>query len=144
MATPQSRPRARAAQVVRTVVDDELVVYDTATHAAHALTAEGRAVFERCDGTRDVDELARKTGLDTAQVRAVLRELEAASLLERPLLRRRELGPATLAAAAFVTTIVVPRAAAAASCTPLLGNCASLPCCPGLICILQGVLRRCL
>jgi hypothetical protein len=65
-------------------VEDELVVYDTATHMAHALSAEAASVWERCDGTRSCVQIARELGVEDEFVQRAVTELERCGLLEQP------------------------------------------------------------
>ena len=50
------RPKKRGGCHVREI-GDERVVYDPATHQVGVLNATAVFIFERCDGTRTVDDL---------------------------------------------------------------------------------------
>lgn len=51
------RPRQRD-HVVRTVVADDLVLFDADTNRAFTLNPQAAAVWALCDGTRTADDLA--------------------------------------------------------------------------------------
>jgi len=131
-------PRAREEGLVIKALSDELLVYDLERHEAHCLNRAAALVWGRCDGRTTVSEVAALFGEEskgTATEEAVwlaLDGLREAHLLRdgagrnpeaaRRVSRRTLIRTLGLAAAALplVTSIVVPRAAAAQSV-----NCAS-------------------
>ena len=121
------RPRPRTAGIVTERVDDELVVYDQESHAAHCLSHAAASVWECCDGTRSPQEISRELILEPELVERALSELRRCGLLdEGPVAvrdySRREAGVklAKVGGAAFaaplIYSVVVASAAAAASC----------------------------
>jgi hypothetical protein len=145
-----SRPRPRSRQdglVVERLGDDETLIYDVATHRAHCLNPAAAAVWSACNGRRDFDDIAQHVarelpGFSAEMVSIAVHRLDRAHLLtgnagaEMP--RRTALRRLTVAGALLplVSSIVVPEAAQAASCSPAGGCCASKSdCCPGLNCV---------
>ncbi len=144
-------PTARRDDVVFTEVEDQVVAYDTRAHVTHCLNPVAALVWRLADGSRsDADlagEVAALHGAEAAPalVGLALERLKDAGLLQAqvgsPLRSRREMmrmiGLASVAsAAALVTTVAVPHAAAAQSCLPNGAPCAFIvACCPGCICI---------
>lgn len=119
----RSVPEQRDDLIVQKV-GDEVIVYDLASHRAHSLNRTAALVFEKLDGKRDLDALARHLGkaLGSAPQRGLVaeavNELAAANLL-RPgaaLPRRSVLRGFAVGLLPVVVTIAVPPAAAAASC----------------------------
>lgn len=111
----------------------EYLVYRTESDEAAALNPAAAAVFDLCDGTRDVDEIvaalvASDRPLDRDTVLLGLAELAEAGLIDdapaEPRMSRREmlmkLGAGTAAAAAIpvVELVVAPSMAAAQSPAP--------------------------
>jgi hypothetical protein len=132
-------------------LSDELLVYDLECHRAHCLNRAAAHVWRSCDGQQPVRQIAAslsaelKAPVDEQVVWSALDQLERARLLEErlarpralPKLSRRELvGQLSLAAiiaAPLVTTILAPRAQAAASCVASGGSCTtSVQCCSGV------------
>jgi hypothetical protein len=80
--------KARTEGLLIDALGDELVVYDTQSHAMHRLNESAAAVWRLCDGKRTVSDIAvalsgeLSTPLDEDAVLLALDELEAASLLE--------------------------------------------------------------
>jgi hypothetical protein len=155
------RPKARREGLIVQQVDEETIVYDEERDRVHCLNALAAAVWQRSDGRRDVEGLARRVGQDlgaAVEVEAVhlaLGKLHKAKLVDtaapgrstavgrRAALRR--LGTAALVP--IVSTIVAPRASEAATlvadggCCSNAQECASRHCvamtsanCPGTIC----------
>jgi len=75
-------PKARTEGVISERIDDELVVYDEVSHMAHALAADARSVWERCDGCRSPAEIAQGLGMPPATVQQALDELQECGLLD--------------------------------------------------------------
>lgn len=51
------QPKARITGLVVENVIDEYVVYDTRNHKAHNLNPTAAWIWNRCDGSRDVEQL---------------------------------------------------------------------------------------
>ena len=77
-----SRPKARTEDLIVERVEDELVVYDQRSQAAHALSREATAVWESCDGSLAASDIGEHAGLETAAVEGALAELRANDLLD--------------------------------------------------------------
>jgi hypothetical protein len=148
------KPRARRGDLLTRVVEDELLVYDLRSHKAHCLNRTTAAVFERCDGTLGVVELAAAlsatagSAVPDSVVWIALEQLSSANLLEAPIApppeaidqaRRRTLRRMTLASGVAilmpaVATILAPTPAYAANClttdctgAAVLGDCCGIP-----------------
>jgi hypothetical protein len=84
------RPKARSRELLVQAVGDELLVYDTERHRAHALNHSVAEIWKRCDGVAAPADIARS--LDRALqlpvsedfVRYGLDELDRFHLLEVP------------------------------------------------------------
>ena len=140
---------------------DELLVYDGEKHKAHCLNKTAAMVWLACSGDATVPEIAKKLedyfhSSDDALVRLSVAKLHNAGLLEksdivfdsRESLNRRDvlkrIRAIAVVALPVVTTMLVPMAAAAASCFPLLHTCSSgAQCCSGH-CGLSGIKLVCL
>jgi hypothetical protein len=126
-------------------VAGETLVYDVERHRAHCLNRPAALIWSACDGTRDsaaiADELAASLPeVSVEMVEIAVSRLARARLLtaEEGLPRRALLRRLSLAAGLMplVSSIVVPEAAAAASCQPAGGCCSrKADCCPGLNCV---------
>lgn len=55
---PPRRPR-RVDRVHERVTDDEIVLFDPRTEGVHALNRTAAAIWDLCDGDRDVESIAR-------------------------------------------------------------------------------------
>jgi hypothetical protein len=125
-------------------VNDEVLIFDTASQKGHCLDATAALVWERCDGSSSVAEVAatieaRGHQDGRAIVEAALVELAAASLIvpggsgraRRAAISRRRalLTVGAVAGAVFVQSLVAPPAWA--GCSPAgtvpLGGCGN--CC---------------
>jgi hypothetical protein len=129
-------PLARKGDIFAENLPEEVVLYDKTNHKVHCLNKTAAAIWESCDGTRTVDDLAQiieaKFGApsDRKLVLLALEELEKAGLLESGSVmvpdagltsRREAVGKIALAGTALVTTIVgsAPRAhASTGGCPP--------------------------
>jgi hypothetical protein len=118
-------PLARSEGLIVKELDGELLVYDSETNLAHALSVETATLWRACDGCADTRALSARchTSVDVVQITvARLREL---GLLEgedaqdgdtrRDALRKITIAGAGLAAVPTISSIVVPTAAQAAS-----------------------------
>ena len=139
-------------------LDDELLVYDSLRCRGHSLNKTAARVWLACDGKTSLGELIEGQGSGGMTERTVwlaLRRLQRARLLEpdsiqMDILRKtrrdalRKLGIAAGMMAPLVTSLVIPPAAAAASCFALLHSCTTnAQCCSGH-CGLSGVKLVCL
>jgi hypothetical protein len=161
-------PLARQESLIVKELADETLVYDLKTDQAHCLNQTAALVWNNCDGRKSVSEIAGllqkklQAPIDNQVIWMALDQLEEFKLLERPVLRPphiagmsrrqmvRAMGLAAAVALPLITSIVVPTAAQAASCTaqsqrdlqcPCSNNaeCASGCCdCEVGVCIPQG------
>jgi hypothetical protein len=134
---------------------DETLVYHKENHRAHCLNRTAAEVWKLCDGEKTVAEITEtlvqesKSPVDEELVWLTLRRLSKAGLLvkqkrqEQILASRRavmrKIGMAAMALP-IVTSILVPTAEAAVSCSVTGEFCNPRPCCPGHICISIGPL----
>ena len=149
----QILPSARRDGLVVKKINNETLVYDTERQTAHCLNHTAALIWERCDGSRTVDELScfldNSDGLNEDQrgqiVWIALDELTKSHLLENPIekletaksLSRRQLmkfaGIAALIAIPAVTTIIAPMPTQASTCLASGQGCSvSAQCCSGL------------
>lgn len=120
----------RKSGLLSTVVDGQVVIYETASHQTHCINALAAQVWNLCDGQHDRDSMVRtleaagKTVADTGELVdaaldrfAALGLLDDASPIARAALDRRALGAAAMKglAAGLVVSVMVPERAAAAS-----------------------------
>jgi hypothetical protein len=127
------RPLARKSDLYAENLPEEVILYDKSNNKVHCLSKTAAAIWESCDGTRSVDDLAQiveaKLGAPTDRkvVSLALAELEKAELLEAgsgivldaALTSRREaVGKIALAGTALVATIVASSPTAHASARP--------------------------
>jgi hypothetical protein len=123
-------PVARKSDLFAENLPEEVVLYDKTNNKVHCLGKTAAAVWESCDGTRTVDDLAQiveaRFGVpaDRKVVLLALEELENADLLEpgsgivanTGLTSRREvMGKIAMASTALVATIMAAAPAAHAS-----------------------------
>lgn len=124
-------PRARREGLTVESIDNEVLVFDETAQRMHCLNRAAALVWEHCDGTTPVAEIADKLGSDlgtTADEEVVhfaLRQLAEQDLLEEAstlpsgggVTRRQLLARLGVAAVVVpvVTSIVAPSPAAAAS-----------------------------
>jgi hypothetical protein len=126
------RPRARKTGLLIEAVDDEVLVYDTERHRAHALNRSAADIWRWCDGGATPAEIAARLsdarGVPVGEefVRLGLEQLHEFHLLEpwpagSPRPSRRELiraGGLVGLALPVITSIVAPIAAEAQSGLP--------------------------
>lgn len=152
-------PTARKAGLVVQEVPDEVLVYDLNTNKAHCLNKTAAAVWQSCDGTKSISDiasiLAGQSGASVSDeiVWLAIDQLNENNLLESKLKadfagqsRRdvlKKLGLAAVVALPIVASLVAPKSAMASvscGCTassqcPARTGCASLTCCNAdLIC----------
>ncbi|HXX24702.1 MAG TPA: PqqD family protein [Terriglobia bacterium] len=123
-------PVARKSDIFAENLPEEVVLYDKTNNKVHCLGKTAAAVWESCDGTRTVGDLAQiveaRFGVPTDRkvVLLALEELENADLLEAGsgivantgLTSRREvMGKIAMASTALVATIMAAAPAAHAS-----------------------------
>ncbi|HEX6509734.1 MAG TPA: PqqD family protein [Chloroflexota bacterium] len=144
-------PRARQAGLVVRELDEETVVYDLERDQAHCLGPTAALIWKHCDGQTTVpelvallqEELSTPVGEDTVWQAIV--ELGGYHLLEEQVSRpaggtmsRRELmrraGIATVVGLPLITSLAVPTAAMAASCSAGSGRTTGCPCAKGSDC----------
>jgi hypothetical protein len=128
------RPLRRVDDLVLTASGEDLLVYDTATHALHTLNPMSAQVFQRCDGTATIDDLIGEPGLDEHTLLLAIELLQRAGLLDGVSLtglptitsRRGFLRKAGIALGVpAIASVTMPMASAAQSvtCTPSGGPC---------------------
>lgn len=119
--------KTRDAGIVTQIAGTELLIYDLERHRAISLNQTAHQVFNSCDGTRTVEEIADILKMPEEMILLALDRLETYNLLKvdeplaifTPITRResiRRIGLACVGAFPFVTGIVAPMAANAASC----------------------------
>ena len=136
------------------------LVYDRGRHAASCLNEFAARVWRECDGETSVPAIAAALGEDERAVWLALHQLTKAQLLTEAIAfppdmsaakSRREIGARLgLGAAAFVTSIVAPMPAqAASSCGTLNQPCVALSpgllgtCCPNMNLLCTGPVGIC-
>jgi hypothetical protein len=152
--------RARKEGLLVHPVEDEVLVYDLSRHKAHCLNQAAATVWKHCDGRRSVQELARTAGhdldvtFDEEMAWLALRQLDQARLLEErimprlrsPKISRREVikrvGLAAAVSVPFISSIISPTPAQAATCVAKgLACTSSLQCCSK---VCNGGTHKCL
>ena len=123
-------PLARKNDIFTENLPEEVILYDKTNNQAHCLKKTAAAVWENCDGTRSVEDLAQiveqklGTPIDRDVVLLALEELEKAGLLESGVdvipnaalaSRREAVGKIALAGTALVVTMVAAAPSAHAS-----------------------------
>ncbi len=122
------RPQSRVSGILWQELGDELLVFDSERHRAHSLNPTSAAVWQACDGSRSVSEIAAQCRLEEPVVALALEQLQACWLLEgepwaelevvsrRSLLRRgAAVGAAVGFAVPVIRSITAPTLALAAS-----------------------------
>ena len=124
------KPLVRKRDIFVENLPEEVVLYDKSNNKVHCLNKTAAAIWESCDGTRTVGELAHIAGAklgvppDRKVVMQALAELDKADLLEagrgmvsNPAFatRRKAVGKIALAGTALVATIVTSSPPAHAS-----------------------------
>lgn len=160
-ANHQTLPRARQTQIIIKEVGSELLVYDRNRDEAHCLNATAARVWAHCDGVITVAKMARllsnemRTPVAEEVVWLALEQLRKSRLLQEPLSQApfakpaqmeqmsrralvRRLGIAAAVTVPLVTSIIAPRAAAAASCLPTSSVCTTNAQCCSNNCLDNG------
>ncbi|MFZ0386092.1 MAG: PqqD family protein [Solirubrobacteraceae bacterium] len=103
-------------------IGDEVIIVDQDSGRAHCLSGLAAAIWDQCDGTHDVTQLAELSGATAVPIEAALAELDELSLLEPVAEQSQDLTRRTVArrainvgAGALVFTAVLPAVASAAS-----------------------------
>jgi hypothetical protein len=161
MSMPERAPHplARTEGLVVQELEGEVLVYDLERHKAHCLGSLLASVWRACDGTSDVEAIARRvakaTGspLDAPLAALAVHRLGRARLLQSKAVfladsgRRALLRSAAAVSGLTLMSIVAPHAAQAATCisraaceTTLNNACTGQPCCEGAgrLCKKQG------
>src|SRR6266699_2145840 len=145
--------RFQQRRLIARTIGDELLLFDEETSTAHCLNGIAGEMWMACEGRSSaaaVTDFLRPKWPDIEEevVWASLSKLAAAGLLEETTVletistgRReliRKLGfAAAVALPIVVTSVLIPPAAAAASCRGLGFACSDIhPCCSGLHCLL--------
>jgi hypothetical protein len=140
MAKRANPPLSQRDGLVIQSIGEELIVYDPETHKAHSLNRPAAAVFRQVDGKTPVAEIVGKLGKEfrgapaERVVQVALDRLGAAGLLTPAVNPRRRAVMRGLALLLpVVTSVVVPKPAAAASCARIGYTChnPTTPCCAG-------------
>jgi hypothetical protein len=150
--TTTPMPKAKTERLIVREIDSETLVYDRGRDAASCLSEFAARVWRECDGETSVAAIAAALGEDERAVWLALHQLTKAQLLTDAIAFPPDMGPAKsrreiggqlgLGAAAFVTSIVAPMPAQAASCLGLNTPCMTGVCCPPLVC--SGILLECM
>jgi hypothetical protein len=74
------KPKARRDGLISREIGPELVVYDTRTHAAHALDGVSARIWQRCDGSASIEDLAAL--IESAQDEESRREIATSALAQ--------------------------------------------------------------
>jgi len=139
------KPKARKEDILFDQVADELVVFDRQRQRAHRLNRTSALVWQNCDGTKTVAELAKilqkelNEVADENLVLLSLNQLDTAHLLEEPAKistqearssRREFLGKVGSVGVVslllpLITSMAVPTPAQAATCDSKSTNCGS-------------------
>jgi hypothetical protein len=145
--TTAPMPKAKTERLIVRDIDSETLVYDLGGYAASCLNEFAGRVWRECDGETSIAEIAAALGEDERAVWLALHQLTKARLLTEAIAfppdmsaakSRREVAKRLgLGAAAFVTSIVAPMPAqAASSCGRFRDPCTGGPgtgtCCAGL------------
>ena len=139
--TTNPMPKAKTERLIVREIDGETLVYDRGRDAASCLNEFAARVWRECDGETSVAAIAAALGEDERAVWLALHQLTKAQLLTEAIAfppdmsaaksRREVAGRLGLGAAAFVTSIVAPMPAQAATCLPVGALCTnSAQCCP--------------
>jgi len=122
MNAPETGVRRFRGGLITERIGDELIVIDQDSGCAHCLSGLAAAIWDRCDGTRDLTRLAELSGATAARVEAALAELDELGLLEPVAEQSQGLTRRTVARRAIkvgtgglVLSVALPTVASAAS-----------------------------
>jgi Coenzyme PQQ synthesis protein D (PqqD) len=139
-------PRARKDKLIIKELPDETLVYDLESDKAHCLNATAARVWKHCDGTTSVGEIAASLndGIATEPnedvVWLALDQLEEFQLLSQSITKpmrlagisrrqlMRTLGFTAALSIPLISSIIVPTAVQAASCTAINNRDNDCPC----------------
>ena len=146
MSERDARPLARTDNLLTQELDDELLVYDRASHNAHSLDRRAATLWRACDGVNTVGDLEKVVGASRDEVVEALAALSARGLLVTPfessgssrraMLRRGLVAGGVMAIGApVIRSVLVPEPAGAQSPGPCVQNgdpcTSSAQCCSG-------------
>lgn len=159
------KPLARKADIVVQELNEETLVYDLVTNKALALNKTSSMVWQYCDGTKTIKDIADllsikfKTIITNDFVWMSLEQLKKENLIEigslqftpfEGLSRRemvRKIGVASIVALPIISSLIAPKGVHAASCAFNLqatGCTADFQCCsPATTCTTGGTRRCC-
>ena len=153
--TANPMPKAKTERLIVREIDGETLVYDRSRDTASCLNEFAARVWRECDGETSVAAIAAALGEDERAVWLALHQLTKAQLLTEAIAfppdmsaakSRREIGGRLgLGAAAFVTSIVAPMPAQAASCLSQGAECipGGTACCAPFTCREVEGIHRC-
>jgi hypothetical protein len=147
-----NKPHARQDEIIVEELTDEILIYDLQGDTAYCLGHIAALIWKQCNGTHSVPQIMQavgaelKTPVEENVVINVLGQLSGARLLQvpfpshAPLLSRRALikCAGAVAATAFITSIVAPTAAEAATQFPRGARCAASAECQSGLCNMSG------
>lgn len=147
MKSVERLPRSLKQNLIIHDLDDETLIYDTASAHAYCLNRSSAFVWKYCDGKTTVSQAARLLQLelgapvDADLVWLAIKQLRRHGLVDRPgkspCVSRRELvlkyAPAAMALP-LIVSITAPTPAQAATCATVGQPCGPPPCCAGLNC----------
>jgi Protein of unknown function (DUF742) len=116
-------PNAKVSNIVQYETDGELLLYSIVSNKASCLNQTSKRIYDLCDGSNEIVDIAKKTKLPENLVRLAINDLSKQDLLterieinssRRELLRNIALISITLP---VITTLVAPAAVHAASIT---------------------------
>jgi hypothetical protein len=145
-------PEARQEGLVVQELSGEVLVYDRDSNQAHCLNSTAALVWQHCDGSTPVSEIARAIegkinvpvdedliwlGIEQLGKTKLLKERAALPNHKSGLSRRevmKRMGIAAAVALPVVTSIMAPTAAQAANCAPTGAACTSGAQCCSTVC----------
>ncbi len=155
MKKPQN-PVARKTGLVIQEVPEEVLVFDTETNKAHCLNKSAALVWQSCDGSRNVSEIASHVGTLSGEnvtddfVWLAIDQLNTNDLLEKQIeakftgISRRDvikrIGLTSMVALPVIASLVAPPTALAVGSCSCVANldCASTACPSTMLCNTEG------
>lgn len=155
MKNPQN-PVARKTGLVIQEVPEEVLVYDMETNKAHCLNKSAALVWQSCDGSRSVSEIADHVGIVSGEkvtddfVWLAIDQLNTNDLLEKEIaadfrgMSRRDvikrIGLTSMVALPVIASLVAPPTAlAVGSCSCIdLADCTGTACPSTILCNTDG------